>query len=190
MAYGGNCSDRTGTNGNISADPLFTDPTHGDYHLQLVSPSIDSGYNQAPNLPDKDLDGDPRIVDGDGDGNAIVDMGVYEFLAPSSAVRDFIPRRPRSFTAKIPIGVGSPNTSSSTSWAIPIQLEWRRILKGSSLWASSRLSARRQPKRFGLPYSIRRLRPPGTIQVCRGWPNSLIRQRLDELLRAAISLEL
>src|SRR5262249_346906 len=83
-AYGGNCSNRTGTDGNISADPLFTNPTQGDYHLQPGSPSIDAGDNQAPNLPDTDIDGNPRILDGDGNGTAIVDMGIYEFLAPPS----------------------------------------------------------------------------------------------------------
>jgi hypothetical protein len=54
-AYGGNCSSRTGTNGNISADPLFANPTQGDYHLQQGSPSIDAGFNQAPNLPDTEI---------------------------------------------------------------------------------------------------------------------------------------
>src|SRR5262249_6481440 len=57
-------------------------PTQGDYHLQQGSPSIDVGYNQAPDLPDTDIDGNPRILDGDGNGTAIVDMGVYEFLLP------------------------------------------------------------------------------------------------------------
>src|SRR5262245_18383018 len=79
FTFGGAIPDQTGMNGNISADPMFANPTQGDYHLLTVSPSIDSGYNQAPNLLDKDLDGDPRIVDGDGDGNAIIDMGVDEF---------------------------------------------------------------------------------------------------------------
>jgi parallel beta-helix repeat protein len=79
MAYGGKCSNMTGMNGNISADPLFANQTQGDYHLQRGSPSIDSGDNQASNLPDKDLDGDLRILDGDGDGTPIVDMGVDEF---------------------------------------------------------------------------------------------------------------
>jgi hypothetical protein len=82
MAYGGTCSDRTGTDGNISADPRFTNPTQGDYHLQQGSPSIDSGDNQTPNLPDTDLDGHPRILDGHGNGTEVVDMGVYEFLLP------------------------------------------------------------------------------------------------------------
>jgi parallel beta-helix repeat protein len=81
-AYGGTCSNMTGTNGNISADPLFADPTQGDYHLQMGSPSIDKGDNQAQNLPDWDLDGKTRIQDGDGDGTSTIDMGVYEFVAP------------------------------------------------------------------------------------------------------------
>jgi hypothetical protein len=84
MAYGGNCSNKTGTEGNISADPLFANPAQGDYHLQQGSPSIDAGDNQAPNLLDTDLDENPRILDGDADGIATIDMGVDEFLAPPS----------------------------------------------------------------------------------------------------------
>jgi Big-like domain-containing protein/parallel beta helix pectate lyase-like protein len=81
-AYAGGCSNMAGTNGNISADPLFTNPTQGDYHLRQGSPSIDAGYNQAPNLPDTDIDGNPRILDGNGDGTATIDMGIDEFLLP------------------------------------------------------------------------------------------------------------
>ncbi|MGO9019511.1 MAG: right-handed parallel beta-helix repeat-containing protein [Syntrophobacteraceae bacterium] len=35
--------DQTGTNGNISADPLFFDPANNDYHLCFGSPAIDTG---------------------------------------------------------------------------------------------------------------------------------------------------
>jgi Right handed beta helix region len=72
-------SDQTGINGNISADPLFANAAAGDYHLLTGSPAIDAGDNAAPGLPGADLDGEPRIQDGNGDGNAIVDMGVDEF---------------------------------------------------------------------------------------------------------------
>ena len=58
----------------------FNDPMLGDYHLQQGSPSIDAGDNQALILLDKDLDGGLRVLDGDGNGSAIVDMGGYEFL--------------------------------------------------------------------------------------------------------------
>src|SRR5262249_48360498 len=65
--------------GNISLDPLFANTTGGDYHLQPGSPSIDAGDNQALNLPDTDIDGDPRILDGDGNETVVVDMGADEF---------------------------------------------------------------------------------------------------------------
>jgi predicted outer membrane repeat protein len=64
--------------GNIDADPLFVDPGNGDYHLGPGSPCIDTGTNDAPNLPAYDFEGHPRVFDGDGDGTAVVDMGVDE----------------------------------------------------------------------------------------------------------------
>jgi hypothetical protein len=69
------CSGSTGTNGNISADPMFT----AGYKLRGGSPAIDAGSNTAPNLPSTDLSGNPRIVNGNGGSTAIVDMGAYEF---------------------------------------------------------------------------------------------------------------
>jgi hypothetical protein len=72
-AYEGTCGEPTGTNGNISADPLFVDPAGTDYHLAAGSPSIDAGDNAAPELPAVDIDGDQRIF------NGRVDQGVDEF---------------------------------------------------------------------------------------------------------------
>jgi len=66
--------------GNISADPLFVDAANGDLRLQAGSPCIDAGTNAA--IPDgitTDLAGNPRIVDGNSDSNAIVDMGAFEY---------------------------------------------------------------------------------------------------------------
>lgn len=71
-------ADQTGINGNISVDPLFVDQQNGDYYLSIGSPAIDSGLNANELLSATDVIGNDRIVDGDGDGLAIVDMGAYE----------------------------------------------------------------------------------------------------------------
>jgi hypothetical protein len=76
----GACSPQSGTNGNISADPLFVSKTY--FHLTAGSPAIDAGDNAAPNIPPLDLASKPRIVEGDGDGTAIIDMGAYEYQPP------------------------------------------------------------------------------------------------------------
>ncbi len=61
--------------GNIDYNPMFVDPDNGDYRLQTSSPCIDAGNPDTTglNLPDYDLDGNPRIV------NGIIDMGCYEY---------------------------------------------------------------------------------------------------------------
>jgi len=91
--------------GNIDADPLFVDSDgpdddpdtwdDNDYHLSAGSPCIDAGSNGAlpPDAADLntngdtdelipfDLDGNPRVIDGGWDLQAIVDMGAYEYQA-------------------------------------------------------------------------------------------------------------
>ncbi|RKY13360.1 MAG: hypothetical protein DRP63_09655 [Planctomycetota bacterium] len=67
------------SNNCISVDPQFVDAAGGDYHLKDTSPCIDAGDNSyVPSGVDEDLDGNERIVDGDNDGNAVVDIGAYE----------------------------------------------------------------------------------------------------------------
>lgn len=68
-----------GTNRNIQDDPQFADPAHKDYHLLPTSPCIDAGDNSVYGIDSTDLDGEPRILDGNSDGFACVDMGCYEF---------------------------------------------------------------------------------------------------------------
>ena len=54
-----------------NANPLFEGSD--DFYLTASSPCINTGDNDAPDLPDTDIDGNPRIVGG------TVDMGAYEF---------------------------------------------------------------------------------------------------------------
>jgi hypothetical protein len=65
-----------GGTGNINLDPIFAD---ADGRLSSPSsPCIDAGDNDAVSGVATDRDGNPRIVDGNVDGDPRVDMGAYE----------------------------------------------------------------------------------------------------------------
>ncbi len=75
--------------GNIACDPLYCDPgflnsSADDYRLIADSLCIDTGNNSAPQIPVSDIEGNPRIIDGDGDGTATVDMGADEYVGALS----------------------------------------------------------------------------------------------------------
>jgi hypothetical protein len=96
--YGGMNGSWHASGGNLNVDPGFVSrgfwqagdaPTglrddvwvDGDYHLGADSPCIDTGSDAAPgagSLPPEDFEGDPRVVDGDGDHDAAVDIGADE----------------------------------------------------------------------------------------------------------------
>lgn len=66
-------TDPTGTDGNISVDPLFADPRYGNAHLQPDSPCVNAG-NNVDAYGDFDIDAQPRIQPAGGR----VDMGADE----------------------------------------------------------------------------------------------------------------
>jgi predicted outer membrane repeat protein len=80
---------------NINADPLLA--FEGDGHITLGSPCIDAGTSELTGgLSEYDIEGFGRLVDGDGDGQAEVDIGAYEFdggsayIAVSRSVVEFV----------------------------------------------------------------------------------------------------
>lgn len=67
--------DPTGSNKNISADPLFVDPPGGEFHLLPASPGLEAG---VPHTVSLDLVGVPRALDGNLDGLPAPDLGALE----------------------------------------------------------------------------------------------------------------
>ena len=64
--------------GNMDEDPRFVNGPAGDFRLLPDSPCIDRGSGAGAGV--EDLEGRPRVLDGDDDGTAAVDMGCHEFL--------------------------------------------------------------------------------------------------------------
>jgi len=123
--YGGFCADQTGTNGNISVDPLFV--SKSNYRLRDGSPAIDAGDNSAPDLPSKDFAGNPRIINGYGGPTAIVDMGAYEFVP--------------AFFAPKSLSFGLQAVGSSTSKTVKLNNALDKTLDISSLSVPTGYSA-------------------------------------------------
>ena len=73
--------DYTGSNGNFYDNPDFVDSASGNYRLLSASPCIDVGDSIATGVGAKDLDGNIRVEDGDGDINAVIDLGAWEYGA-------------------------------------------------------------------------------------------------------------
>jgi hypothetical protein len=66
----------TGTNNSNVGDAGFVNAPTGDYHLRAGSPLIDTG--DPATAQGSDLDGNPLVTDGNGDGIARRDKGAYE----------------------------------------------------------------------------------------------------------------
>ncbi len=73
--YTSQCPDPTGTNGNLSVDPVFADQLSDNYHLQSSSPVIGVGTTSAAGEPKIDFDGDPRLT------GTNIDIGADEYSA-------------------------------------------------------------------------------------------------------------
>ena len=64
--------------GNINVHPTLVNPSSSNFHLRPDSPCIDAGNNIG--IPDRDFEGDLRIIDGDDNGTETVDVGADEYM--------------------------------------------------------------------------------------------------------------
>ena len=82
QVYYSNLPDNSAGTGNISAEPLFTDPESRDFTLQADSPCIDAAYGDR--APSADFNENQRVdvpstVDTGGGTPSFVDIGAYEY---------------------------------------------------------------------------------------------------------------
>ena len=76
-------------NGNIDADPLFSNDVYYPFSLAEGSPCIDAGTLELPEgltLPEYDLAGNPRIV------GSSVDIGAYEYQDNPFSPQNEVPK--------------------------------------------------------------------------------------------------
>jgi len=129
--------------GNIETEPEFFDPDGLDddprtwedniYYLQATSLCIDAGTNNPPGgLPAADFDGTERPLDGDGDQDAVADMGAYEFVLDSPRISV----TPSRFHFGAPEGGANPDDQSlyvrnsgvgTLNWEIHEQCAWLEV---------------------------------------------------------------
>jgi hypothetical protein len=74
----GGTATTPGSGTNLDADPLFVNPSKGDFALQGTSPLIDRGDPGVVAAGQLDLIGNPRALDGNRDCAAAPDIGAYE----------------------------------------------------------------------------------------------------------------
>ncbi len=106
------CTSPVGSFGNLSVDPQFVDPTHGDYHLRSLSLAIDAGNNSAPYpATNGDFSSTPRFQDSTGSHYPIIDLGVYEAPGLQDAQPTTLTLTPNTYT----LVVGSTVTITATA---------------------------------------------------------------------------
>lgn len=77
-------------NGIWGEDPVISDlqlwPPRASFRPLQRSPLVDAG-SPTIDQASRDIAGKPRVVDGDGDGKAVIDIGPFEFETPTEATQ-------------------------------------------------------------------------------------------------------
>jgi len=103
--------------GNIDEDPLFVGGEPYSYELLPGSPCIDAGTPDTTglNLPDTDLAGNPRVV------NGRIDIGAYEWQGVGIEKPDTL------FTNKLYLFQNSPNPFKDETEILFITTDYERV---------------------------------------------------------------
>ena len=116
--------DQTGSNGNISANPKYKNPSRDNYRLNYVSPAIDAADGAA--APANDFMGaarydDPRTANTGtpAAGGAYADMGAYEFVETADS--------------KIDLAVSQVSGPSSAMAGDTATVHWTVVNRGAEL---------------------------------------------------------
>jgi hypothetical protein len=76
-----------------------------NFRLQLPSPAVDTGTNTG--IGTFDLQGNPRLSDGDGNGSAVVDMGAYELQGTCTPATEICNNRDDDCDGSVDEGLGN-----------------------------------------------------------------------------------
>ncbi len=120
--FGGNyegISDQTGLNGNVSINPLFVNPDNNDFHLQAISPCINTGDPTfIGDLNEVDIDGQARILLGQ------VDIGSDEYSGNIGPVAN---AGPDQLMSSIPQLITLDGSGSADPENDGLKYHWRQI---------------------------------------------------------------
>ena len=98
---------------NFSADPRLRYPANGDFHLDTESALIDAA--STDDAPSTDFDGEPRPMDGDGDGISVADIGADEYNPLSATVTPTPTDTPTSTPTHTATSTSTPTATSTNT---------------------------------------------------------------------------